>query len=149
MTLAQPIYRYATEAAVDGRGCCSSFVQGTDPEVYLILESDEVKGTGQWHFGLAPACVSRAARRRRREAVKYGPARSVIFRNPSRRMASWDLSRLTRVCCPLPRNRRNSRTLPFGGAHQHRQVRRRWTASIGKPITKGLVTLLHARLRSR
>jgi hypothetical protein len=53
--LAQPIYRYATEAAVDG--AVFAFVQGTDPEVYLILESDEVKGTGQWHFGLAPACV--------------------------------------------------------------------------------------------
>jgi hypothetical protein len=53
--LAQPIHRYAAKAAVDG--AIFAFAQGTDPEVYLILESDEVKGRGQWHFGFAPACV--------------------------------------------------------------------------------------------
>lgn len=53
--MAQPIYRYAQEAAVDG--AIFAFAQGTDPEVYLILESDEVKGRGQWHFGFARACV--------------------------------------------------------------------------------------------
>jgi hypothetical protein len=53
--LAQPIHRYAAEANVDG--AIFAFAQGTDPEAYLILESDEVKGRGQWHFGFAPACV--------------------------------------------------------------------------------------------
>jgi hypothetical protein len=51
--LAQPLYRYAAEAPVDG--AIFAFAQGTDPEVYLILESDEVGD--QWHFGFAPACV--------------------------------------------------------------------------------------------
>jgi len=53
--LAQPIYRYAEEAAVDG--AIFAFAQGTDPEAFLFFESRQDKGVGQWHFGMAAACV--------------------------------------------------------------------------------------------
>jgi hypothetical protein len=53
--MAQPVHRYAPEAAVDG--AIFVFAQGTDPEVFLLLESREDQGTAQWHFGFAPACV--------------------------------------------------------------------------------------------
>ena len=53
--MAQPIYRYSGEAAVDG--AIFAFAQGTDPEAFLLLESRNVKGIDQWHFAFAPACV--------------------------------------------------------------------------------------------
>nr|UXE45607.1 hypothetical protein Hi04_10k_c5016_00016 [uncultured bacterium] len=52
--MAQPIYRYAEVAAVDG--AIFAFAQGTDPEVFLILESQEIQGISQWHYAFAPAC---------------------------------------------------------------------------------------------
>jgi hypothetical protein len=52
--VAQPVYRYAEEAAVDG--ALFAFAQGADPEVFLVLEAREDQGTRQWHFGFAPAC---------------------------------------------------------------------------------------------
>jgi hypothetical protein len=53
--MAQPVYRYAEEAPVDGS--IFAFSQGVDPEVFLILESREDNGIAQWHFGFARACV--------------------------------------------------------------------------------------------
>jgi hypothetical protein len=53
--MAQPIYRYPEEAAVDG--AIFAFAQGTDPEAFLLLEAREVEGIGQWHFAFAAACV--------------------------------------------------------------------------------------------
>lgn len=53
--MAQPAYRYVEQAPVDG--ALFAFAQGTDPEVYLLLESHEEQGTGQWRFGFAAACV--------------------------------------------------------------------------------------------
>lgn len=53
--MAQPIHRYADEAAVDG--ALFAFAQGTDPEAFLILEARQVEGIARWHFSFAPACV--------------------------------------------------------------------------------------------
>jgi hypothetical protein len=53
--MAQPIYRYVEEAAVDG--AIFAFAQGTDPEVFLILESRAGEEVARWHFSFAPACV--------------------------------------------------------------------------------------------
>jgi hypothetical protein len=52
--LAQPIYRYAEEAAVDG--AIFALVQGTDPEAFLLLESRPAEGKPGWHFAFAAAC---------------------------------------------------------------------------------------------
>jgi hypothetical protein len=57
--LAQPIYRYAEEATVDG--AIFALVQGTDPEAFLLLESRTgesrtEKGNSRWHFAFAAAC---------------------------------------------------------------------------------------------
>ena len=53
--MAQPIYRYPDEAAVDG--AIFAYAQGTDPEAFLLLEAREVEKVSRWHFGFAPACV--------------------------------------------------------------------------------------------
>ncbi len=53
--MAQPIYRYPEQAAVDG--AIFAFAQGTNPEAFLLLEARDVKGSSQWHFAFAPACV--------------------------------------------------------------------------------------------
>ena len=53
--MAQPVYRYAEQAPVDG--AIFAFAQGIDPEVFLILEAHEDQGIGRWRFGFAAACV--------------------------------------------------------------------------------------------
>jgi len=52
--LAQPIHRYAEEAAVDG--AIFALVQGTDPEAFLLLEARTEKEKTGWHFAFASAC---------------------------------------------------------------------------------------------
>lgn len=53
--LTTPIYRYPEQAAVDGT--IFAYTQGTDPEVFLLLESRTEKGSTQWYYGFAGACV--------------------------------------------------------------------------------------------
>jgi hypothetical protein len=50
--LTQPIFRYqsAAEPVVDG--AIFAFVQGTDPEVFLLLETRERTGGAAWHYAL-------------------------------------------------------------------------------------------------
>jgi hypothetical protein len=51
--LTQPIYRYegAESPVIDGG--LFAFVQGTDPEVLLLIEARPVDGKPQWQYGLA------------------------------------------------------------------------------------------------
>jgi hypothetical protein len=53
--LTTPIYRYNdAEAGLDD-GAVFAFVHGTDPEVFLVLESrGDKEGPAGWHFTLAP-----------------------------------------------------------------------------------------------
>jgi len=51
--LTQPIYRYAAPAQQILDGALFTFVQGTDPEVFLLLEARGAAGKEVWHF--APA----------------------------------------------------------------------------------------------
>ena len=53
--MAQPVFRYSEEAT--GDGAIFAFAQGTDPEAFLLIESRDVKGVGQWYFAWAAACV--------------------------------------------------------------------------------------------
>jgi hypothetical protein len=69
--MARPIYRYAKDAAVDG--AIFAFAQGTDPEAFLILESRQDNGTGQWDFALAPACVWELHAKRGEREVWFRP----------------------------------------------------------------------------
>jgi hypothetical protein len=48
--LTQPIYRYAAPQADITDGALFVFVQGTDPEVFLLLEAREAGGKPQWQF---------------------------------------------------------------------------------------------------
>jgi hypothetical protein len=52
--MAQPIHRYAEEAAVDG--AVFALVQGTDPEAFLLFESRTENGKARWHFAFAAGC---------------------------------------------------------------------------------------------
>jgi hypothetical protein len=55
--LTTPIYRYEDAAAGIQDAAVFAFVHGTDPEVFLLLESRTGKGdtpAAQWHYTLAP-----------------------------------------------------------------------------------------------
>jgi hypothetical protein len=51
--LAQPVYRYSDcqEPVIDG--ALFAFVQGTDPETFLLIEARRVDGKPQWRYALA------------------------------------------------------------------------------------------------
>jgi hypothetical protein len=51
--LTQPVFRYASEADRVADGGLFAFVQGTDPEVFLMLEARETDGGSAWHYALA------------------------------------------------------------------------------------------------
>jgi hypothetical protein len=51
--LTQPIFRYQSESAHISDGAIFAFVQGTDPEVLLLLEAREENGGASWHYALA------------------------------------------------------------------------------------------------
>ncbi len=52
--LRQPVFRYAAanEQSDDIDGALFAFVEGTDPEVLLLIEATK-EGNGVWQFGLA------------------------------------------------------------------------------------------------
>jgi hypothetical protein len=51
--LTQPIYRYQSTAPQLLDGGLFTFVQGTDPEVFLLLEAQRDESGPRWHFALA------------------------------------------------------------------------------------------------
>ncbi len=52
--LAQPLYRYPEGTGDWSDGALFAYVQGTDPEVLLMLESrGDAQGAFRWHYGLA------------------------------------------------------------------------------------------------
>jgi hypothetical protein len=53
--LPQPIYRYEELPPGVLDGAMFSFAQGTDPEVFLLLEAREADGDSQWWYAFAPA----------------------------------------------------------------------------------------------
>ncbi|MAG94065.1 MAG: hypothetical protein CMJ48_09980 [Planctomycetaceae bacterium] len=50
--LSQPIYRYESDNANLLDGAMFAFVQGTDPEVFLLLEARSKGNNHQWEFAL-------------------------------------------------------------------------------------------------
>lgn len=51
--LTQPIFRYPSSSAQLADGAIFAFVQGTDPEALLLLESRDADGQVAWHYALA------------------------------------------------------------------------------------------------
>jgi hypothetical protein len=51
--LTQPVFRYSSKAADVRDGAMFAFVQGTDPEVLLLLEAQGTKSDAVWKFALA------------------------------------------------------------------------------------------------
>jgi hypothetical protein len=51
--LTQPIYRYAAPDSEIIDGALFAFVQGTDPEIFLLLEARGAAGKEMWHFAAA------------------------------------------------------------------------------------------------
>lgn len=52
--LTQPVLRYQPEQSAVVDGGLFVFVQGTDPEVWLMLEAHQRDGHRAWHFAAAP-----------------------------------------------------------------------------------------------
>lgn len=52
--LAQPLARYGDEESAIMDGALFAFVQGTDPETFLVLEVRQDNDRWQWHYALAP-----------------------------------------------------------------------------------------------
>ncbi|HEY3968402.1 MAG TPA: hypothetical protein VGM05_27890 [Planctomycetaceae bacterium] len=50
--LPRPLYRYKTERKDLGDGALFAFVQGTDPEVVLVLEAARHDGKSEWRYAL-------------------------------------------------------------------------------------------------
>ncbi len=52
--LTQPVFRYPVpnEKATYADGALFAFVEGTDPEVFLMLEATQTKAGANWQFGL-------------------------------------------------------------------------------------------------
>jgi hypothetical protein len=50
--LPRPLYRYKTERKDLIDGALFAFVQGTDPEVILVLEAARRDGKSEWHYVL-------------------------------------------------------------------------------------------------
>jgi hypothetical protein len=50
--LTQPIYRYESKAVAVLDGGLFTFVEGTDPEVFLVLEARHEKDCSRWHYAL-------------------------------------------------------------------------------------------------
>lgn len=69
--MAQPIFRYAQHAPVDG--AIFAFAQGTDPEAFLLFESRRAEGQEQWHFAFAPGCVWELHAERQGREVWFRP----------------------------------------------------------------------------
>jgi hypothetical protein len=51
--LTQPVFRYQSTPDHVADGAIFAFVQGTDPEVLLLIESREADGRAAWHYALA------------------------------------------------------------------------------------------------
>jgi hypothetical protein len=51
--LTQPIYRYASTDATLIDGALFAFVEGTDPEVFLLIEARRTEKGVEWQYGLA------------------------------------------------------------------------------------------------
>jgi hypothetical protein len=51
--LTQPVYRYSSKSVQVTDGAMFAFVQGTDPEVLLLLEAQELQSGPVWKFALA------------------------------------------------------------------------------------------------
>jgi hypothetical protein len=51
--LGAPVYRYGDRKHEPLDGAVFAFVQGTDPEVLLLLEARSSRGKPQWHYALA------------------------------------------------------------------------------------------------
>lgn len=52
--LSRPLYRYAADHNSVLDGALFAFVQGTNPEVFLLLEACDGESGPQWLYGLAP-----------------------------------------------------------------------------------------------
>lgn len=67
--LARPIYRYKTDADGIVDGAVFAFVQGTDPEVLLVLEARRNDGDTRWEYGFARMSSGSLKARYRGEVV--------------------------------------------------------------------------------
>lgn len=85
--LPRPVYRYETDAAGALDGAIFAFVQGTDPEAFLLLEAARTGGKGnaahEWRYALARRTSGKMETRYRGEIV-WTAERLLDYSDPKR-----------------------------------------------------------------
>jgi hypothetical protein len=82
--LAKPLARYGRPGTNLIDGALFSFVLGTDPEVYLMLEARAAKGGAEWQFALAPMSTYALKAAYKGQEVWSVPLRSNPDRGPDK-----------------------------------------------------------------
>jgi hypothetical protein len=81
--LSRPIYRYGGKEAEALDGAIFAFVQGTNPEVLLLVESRETKDGARWHFACAAMTSYPAEATRDGKQVWSVPKQEVPTKDPT------------------------------------------------------------------
>lgn len=85
--LPRPVYRYETDAAGPLDGAIFAFVQGTDPEAFLLLEAARMGGKGnaarEWRYALARRTSGKMETRYRGQIV-WTAERLLDYSDPKR-----------------------------------------------------------------
>lgn len=77
----RPLYRYKTDDVIDGG--VLAFVQGTGPDVLLLLEAREVEGQAKWHYALGSVGIFAADADYANERVWSEPRRTAANTRPN------------------------------------------------------------------
>lgn len=85
--LPRPVYRYETDPKGPLDGAIFAFVQGTDPEAFLLLEAARAGGEGdreyEWRYALARRTSGRMETRYRGQVV-WTAERLLDYSDPQR-----------------------------------------------------------------
>lgn len=81
--MSQPLYRYGKPGSEILDGALFAFVQGTNPEVLLLLEARSREAGYQWHYALGPMTYFAVRASLKRAKVWSLPKASTVFKHGS------------------------------------------------------------------
>jgi hypothetical protein len=79
--LNQPLHRYASPASGVADGALFAFVEGTDPEAWLLMEATQDQGQLTWSYALARMNADALQIRHQRRVIESWPAIHQAWRN--------------------------------------------------------------------
>jgi hypothetical protein len=79
--LNQPLHRYSSPASGAADGALFAFVEGTDPEAWLLIEATQGQGQSTWSYALARMNADALQIRRQRRVIQSWPAIHQPWRN--------------------------------------------------------------------